>query len=60
MTENVEDTLRKMLMTTEFSLQLNESTLSRNESLLHAYVRFIKGRSLCQELLFARVLKTDT
>ena len=43
MAENVEETLSKMLMTTEFSLQLDESTLSGNESLLLAYVRFIKG-----------------
>ena len=60
MAENVEETLSKMLMTTEFSLQLDESTLPGNESLLLAYVRFIKGGSLCQELLFARLLETDT
>ena len=47
-------------MTTEFSLQLDESTLPGNESLLLAYVSFIKGGSLCQELLFARLLETDT
>ena len=60
MAENVEETLCKMLMTTEFSLQLDESTLPGNESLLLAYVRFIRGGSLCQELLFARILETDT
>ena len=60
MVENVEETLSKMLMTTEFSLQLDESTLPGNESLLLAYVCFIKGRSLCQELLFARLLETGT
>ena len=60
MAENVEETLSKMLMTTEFSLQLDESTLPGNESLLLAYVRFIKGGSPCQELLFARLLETDT
>ena len=48
MAENVEETPSKMLMTTEFSLQLDESTLPGNESLLLAYVRFIKGGSLCQ------------
>ena len=47
-------------MITEFSLQLDESTLPGNESLLLAYVRFIKGGSLCQELLFAPLLETDT
>ena len=61
MAENVEETLSKMLMTTEFSLQLDEYTFPRNESLLLAYVRFIKGGGLlCQELLFARLLETDT
>ena len=60
MAENIEKTLCKMLMTTEFNLQLDESTPPRNESLLLAYVHFIKGGSLCQELLFARLLGTDT
>ena len=49
-----------MLMTTEFSLQLDESTLPGNESLLLTHVRFIKGGLLCQELLFAHLLETDT
>ena len=60
MAENVEETLDKMLMTTEFSLQIDESTLLGNESLLLAYVRFIKGGSLCQKLLFAHLLEIDT
>ncbi len=60
MAENVEETLSKMLMITEFSLQLGESTLPGNESLLFAYVHFIKGGSLCQELLSARLIETDT
>ena len=60
MGENVEETLSKMLMTTEFSLQLDESTLPGNESLLPSYVRFIKSGSLCQELFFVRLLETDT
>ena len=42
MAENVEETLSKMLMTTELSLQLDEFTLPGNKSL-----RFIKGGSLC-------------
>ena len=60
MAENVEETFSKMLMTTEFSLQLDEYTLPGNELLLLAYVHFIKGGSLCQELLFAGLLETDT
>lgn len=60
MAENIEDTLCNMLRTTEFGLQLDESTLPGNESLLLAYVRFVKDESLVQELLFARQLETDT
>ena len=60
MAENVKETLSKMLITTEFSLQLDEYTLPRNKSLLLAYVHFIKGGSLYQELLFAHLLETDT
>ena len=60
MAENVEDTLCNILRTTEFALQLDESTLPGNESLLLAYVRFVKDESLVQELLFARQLERDT
>ena len=60
MAENIEETLCNMLRTTEFSLQLDESTLPGNESLLLAYVCFVKDESLVQELLFARQLETDT
>ncbi|XP_018015681.1 protein ZBED8 [Hyalella azteca] len=60
MAENIEETLCNMLRKTEFSLLLEESTLPGNESLLLAYVRFIKDESLVQELLFARQLETET
>ena len=60
MAENIEETLCNMFTTTEFSLQLDESTLPGKESLLLAYVRFVKDESLVQELLFARQLETDT
>ena len=52
MAENVEETLNKMLMTTEFSLQLDESTLPGNKSLLFVYVHFIKGGSLSRIIVF--------
>jgi hypothetical protein len=58
--ENIEDILCSTLRTTEFVLQLDESTLPGNESLLVAYVRFIKDERLAQEMLFARQLETDT
>ncbi|XP_040575992.1 protein FAM200C-like [Lepeophtheirus salmonis] len=60
MAENVEDKLCNILAATEFSLQLDESTLPGNESLLLAYVRFVKDEKLVQELLFARQLITNT
>ena len=46
MAENVEDALCNMLRTTWFSLQFDEATLPGNESLLLAYVRFVKDESL--------------
>ena len=60
MAQNVEEKLCTILQGTEFSLQLDESTLPTNECLLLAYVRFIYDGKLCQELLFARTLETDT
>jgi hypothetical protein len=61
MSEDVESSLTDFLKTTEFSIQLDESTLPNNESLLLAYVRFIKYEKICQELLFAKKkLETDT
>lgn len=41
-------------------MQLDESIFPNNESLLLAYVRFIHGGELYQELLFARIMETDT
>ena len=60
MVANIEETLCNILATTEFSLQLDESTLPGNESLLLGYVCFVKDEKLVQELLFARERKTDT
>ena len=34
--------------------------MPRNEALLLAYVRFIKDEKICEELLFAKTLQTDT
>ncbi|CAG9794244.1 unnamed protein product [Diatraea saccharalis] len=46
--------------TCQFSIQLDESTLPTNKALLLSYVRFIKDEKICQELLFATNLETDT
>lgn len=57
--ENSEE-LCNYLRTSQFSIQLDESTLPTNEALLLSYVRFIKDEKICEELLFARNLETDT
>ncbi|KFD46691.1 hypothetical protein M513_12401 [Trichuris suis] len=59
MARDIEDTLFSELKNTEFALQLDESTLPGNEALLLAYVRFVKGESLAEELLFAKELLTN-
>ncbi|GBP36287.1 SCAN domain-containing protein 3 [Eumeta japonica] len=60
MAENIEESLCNHLKTSKLSIQLDESTLPTNEALLLSYVRFIKDEKICQELLFARNLETDT
>jgi len=60
MAQDVEDSLCGYLKTSRFSIQLDESTLPGNEALLLAYVRFTKEEQICQELLFAKFLQTDT
>lgn len=60
MAENIEESLCDHLRTSQFSIQLDESTLPTNEALLLSYVRFIKDEKICEELLFARNLETDT
>ena len=60
MASDVEKTLCSILKTTEFSLQIDESTLPGNEALLLAYVRFIHEEIMVEEMLFARALVTDT
>lgn len=44
----IEDSLCDFLKTAQFSIQLDESTLPGNASLLMPYVRFVKGKT-CHE-----------
>lgn len=60
MAHDVEDSLCEYSKTSQFSIQLNELTLLWIEALLLAYVQFIKEEKICQELLFAKELQTDT
>ncbi|GBP27202.1 Zinc finger MYM-type protein 6 [Eumeta japonica] len=56
MSSDVESFLCDYLRTTHFSIQLDESTLPGNEALLLAYVRFVMGEEIHEELLFAKTL----
>ncbi|GCC24130.1 hypothetical protein chiPu_0002530 [Chiloscyllium punctatum] len=60
MASNVEDKLCSLLILKEIALQLDESTISRNQALLLRYVRFIDKNEIREELLFALDLPTDT
>ncbi|GBP82334.1 SCAN domain-containing protein 3 [Eumeta japonica] len=60
MSSDVESFLCNYLRTTHFSIRLDESTLPGNAVLLLAYVRFVMGEEIHEELLFAKTLKTDT
>ena len=60
MANDIEKTICDILKTTEFSLQIDESTMPGNEALLLAYVRFIQEDNLVEEMLFARPLLIDS
>ena len=60
MASSIEENICNVLKTTEFSLQIDESTMPGNEALLLAYVRFIQEENMVEEMLFARPLITDT
>ena len=52
------DSIRRRI---KFSIQLDESTVSDNRDILMAYARFIDDScKLCEEMLFAKLLETDT
>ncbi|XP_064120707.1 zinc finger MYM-type protein 6-like [Macrobrachium nipponense] len=60
MASDVENQLISKLQVNDFSLQLDESTLPDNSALLMAFVRFLDVDEICQEMLFALKLTTDT
>ncbi|XP_013913991.1 PREDICTED: zinc finger MYM-type protein 6-like [Thamnophis sirtalis] len=61
MAAEVEEMLIDTLKSTKFVMQIDESTISENEALLLAYVRFInRNEEIGEELLFAQTLATDT
>lgn len=60
MAEDVEKSPCDHLKNSRFSIQIDESTLPGNEALNLAYVRFIMEEDICEELLFAKYLETDT
>ena len=60
MATNIEDSLRSLIRNTEFSLELDESTLPGNESLPLGYVCFVRDKVLLKELAMAQSLDVDT
>ena len=43
-----------------FSIQLDETTTADNNAMLMAYVRYVCGRDVSEDILFAKYLSTDT
>ena len=60
MSSDVLNQLVDILSETKHLLQIDESTLSNNESLLLGYVRFIYNMQAQEEMLFAISLLADT
>ena len=60
MASDIEDSLCSIMTNTEFSLQLDESTLPGNEFLLLWYVRFVLDGVVHEELAMALSLNADT
>jgi len=60
MATNTEDSLYSIMRNTEFSLQLDESTLPGNEYLLLGYVRFVLDGVVHEELAMALSMNADT
>ncbi|KAJ7316248.1 hypothetical protein JRQ81_002410 [Phrynocephalus forsythii] len=60
MSHGVEIFLCSYLKMNHFSIQLDESTLPGNETLLLSYVQFFIDHEIHEELHFGRMLTTDT
>ena len=61
MSSDVESLLVEISKTSKFSIQQDEPTVSDSRAILMAYARFIDDScKLCEEILFAKLLETDT
>ena len=60
MTEDVEKQQVTQLKAKKFVFQLVKSILRDNEAILWAYIQFLDGNRLEEEILFAKSFKTDT
>lgn len=60
MANDVESQVIADLQTREFAIQLDETTVRDSEAILMAYVRYIKDAKIIEEMLFSRLLVTDT
>ena len=59
MAKDVENKLFDYLKNCEFAIQRDESTVRDSETLPMAYVRYVRGNTLVEELLFARSMATN-
>src|SRR5699024_4958724 len=60
MSEDVETQLVEKLKSRNFSVQMDESTLRDNESVLISYVRYIDKGNFAEEMLFCKRLESTT
>ena len=57
---DAERNICNILQNVDFTILLDESTLSNHESVFLAYLRLIHNRKIHQQLLLARSMETDT
>ena len=60
MAKDVEASICKLLMSTEFYLQVEESILLNIEVLLLAYMQFLKEVEIIPKMIFTKSLITNT
>lgn len=60
MSNDIEMELIEKLKTREFSVQLDETTLTDSKAVLMSYVRYIDKGEFVEEMLFCKLLKSTT
>jgi hypothetical protein len=57
---DIQEQLESQLIGKLFAIQLDEATDSNNESHLICYIRFCKSNTICEELLFCKLIEGKT